>query len=51
MGSLDITSLYTNIPLDETINICLNEPFDETQCVSNRNRVSFEKSLGLATTG
>ena len=29
MGSLDITLLFTNIPLDETINICLNESFDK----------------------
>ena len=28
MASLDITSLFTNIPLDETISICLNESFD-----------------------
>ena len=25
MATLDMTSLFTNIPLDETINICLNE--------------------------
>ena len=29
MASLEITSLFTNIPLDETISICLNEPFDK----------------------
>ena len=29
MASLDITSLFTNIPLDETINICSNELFDK----------------------
>ena len=28
MVSLDITSLFTNISLDETINICSNESFD-----------------------
>ena len=35
MASLDLTSLFTNIPLDETINICLNESFEKKQCVSN----------------
>ena len=49
MASHGITSLFTNIPLDEIINICLNESFDKTQCVSNLNRASFEKLLWLAT--
>ena len=35
MANLDITSLFTNILLDETINICLDESFDKMQCVSN----------------
>ena len=35
MASFGITSLFTNIPLDETINICLNESFDKKHCVSN----------------
>ena len=29
MASLDIASLFTNIPLDETVNICLNDSFDK----------------------
>ena len=49
MASLDITSLFTNIPLDETINICSNELFDKKQYVSNLDRASFEKLLWLAT--
>ena len=48
MASLDITSLFTDIPLDETMNSCLNESFDQQQCVSNLDRVSFEKLLWLA---
>ena len=48
MARLDITTLFTNIPLDETINICLNESFDKKQCVSNPDRASFEKLLQLA---
>ena len=49
MASVDITSLYTNIPLDETISICSNELFDEKQNVSNLDRASFEKLLRFAT--
>ena len=49
MASLDITSLFTNIPLDETISICSNELFDIKQYVSNLDRASFEKLLRFAT--
>ena len=49
MESLDITSLFTNIPLDETINICLDESFKKKKCASNLDRASFEKLLQLAT--
>ena len=30
MGSIDIDSLFTNIPLDETIDICINQLFENT---------------------
>ena len=30
MGSLDVDSLFTNIPLDETIDICVNQLFENT---------------------
>ena len=33
MGSLDVDSLFTNIPLDETINICVNQLFENTDTV------------------
>ena len=49
MESLEITSLLTNIPLDETLNICSNELFDKKQYVSNLDQASFEKFLQLAT--
>ena len=48
MASLDITSLFTNIPLDETINSS-NEFFDKKKYVSNLDRASFEKLLRLPT--
>ena len=41
MVSLDITSLFANIPLDETINICWNELFGKKHYVSNLDRASF----------
>ena len=33
MGSLDVDSLFTNIPLDETIDICINQLFENTDTV------------------
>ena len=33
MGSLDVDSLFTNIPLDETIDICVNQLFEKTDTV------------------
>ena len=40
---------FTNIPLDETISICLNKSFDKKQNVSNLGQTSFEKLLWLTT--
>ena len=31
MGSLDVDSLFTNIPLEETIDICTNTLFENTE--------------------
>ena len=31
MGSLDVDFLFTNIPLDETIEICTYELFEESE--------------------
>ena len=49
MATLDITSLFTNIPLDETIKICLNGSFKKKHCVSNLDQANFEKPLWLTT--
>ena len=49
MASLYITVLFTNIPLDKTINKCLYESFDRTNCVSNLDQARFEKLLQLST--
>ena len=38
MASLDEDSLFTNVPLDETIEICVNELFKTSQTVSGLNK-------------
>ena len=40
MCSFDIKSLFTNVPLDETINICVNELYN-----SNLNPPMFPKEI------
>ena len=39
MGSLDVNLLFTNILLDETIDICVSQPFQNTNTAE-----SFRKS-------
>ena len=50
MASLDVESLFTNIPLDETINICLKKLFDDEGIsnISNLNKSQFKTLLELA---
>ena len=43
MCSFDIVSLFTNIPIDETINICLNELYKNSDSVNNLSREQFRK--------
>ena len=33
MGSLDVESLFTNIPLDETIDFCIKKLFENTDAI------------------
>ena len=50
MCSLDIESLFTNIPLDETLNICLDELFpNENSVHTGFNKLQFKSLLELAT--
>ncbi|XP_057296240.1 uncharacterized protein LOC130625194 [Hydractinia symbiolongicarpus] len=49
MASLDVDSLFTNIPLQETIDICTDSLFSETDLVSNFCKSDFRKLLSLAT--
>ena len=57
MGSLDVDSLFTNIPLDETIDICINQLFQNTETVEvlksqnlNNYYVWLQRSLILHLT-
>ena len=49
MASLDVDSLFTNIPLDETINICTESIFNESDTVEGLNKSEFKELLSLST--
>ena len=49
MGNLDPDFLFTNIPLEETIDICLNTLFETMEKVEGLSKIEFEKLLSLAT--
>ena len=49
MGILDIDSLFTNIPLEETIEICPNELFKESETVEGLSKTEFKEFLSLST--
>ena len=46
IGSLDVDFLFNNIPLEETIEICTNELFKESETAEGLSLKSF---LSLAT--
>ena len=49
MGSLDVDSLFTNMHLEETIEICVNELFKESETVEGSSKTEFKELLSLAT--
>ena len=49
MGSLDVDSLFTNIPLEETIDICTNALFENMEKVEGLSKIEFKELLSLAT--
>ena len=49
MGSLDIDSLFTNIPLEETIEICTNNFFKSKGISHGFKKSEFKDLLSLAT--
>ena len=49
MGSFDVDSPFTNIPLKETINICTNLLRKNVDVIEGINKSEFENLLSLAT--
>lgn len=49
MSSFDVDSLFTNIPLEETINICCDELFKSTPTVAGLTKPQFRSLLELTT--
>lgn len=49
MTSLDVDSLFTNLPLDETIDICVNSLFENTDKVNGLSKEDVYNLLNLAT--
>ena len=42
MGSLDVDSLFTNIPLEETSNICTELIYDQNDSIEGLNKSEFK---------
>ena len=49
MGSLDVDSLFTNIPLDETIDIRTNTIYSEQDVMQGINKEELQNLLSLVT--
>ena len=49
MASLDVDSLFTNIPLEENIEISTNELFKESQTVEGVSKTEFKEFFSLST--
>ena len=45
MASLDVDSLFTNVPLEETIRICVNELFKSNSSIHGLNKKQITKML------
>ena len=51
MGSLDVDSLFTNIPFEETINICTNLLYSNEDIIEGINKFEFKNLLSLTAQG
>jgi hypothetical protein len=51
MASLDVESLFTNIPLDETINIVTKKVFEKQNKVNGLSKTDFRRLLVVSTKG
>ena len=47
MASLDVDSLFTNVPLDKTIKICIDELFKSEMTVSGLNKKEMFEMLSV----
>ena len=47
MASLDVKSLFTNIPLNEVIDICIDDLFCDTIMIHNLDRNDMKELLTL----
>ena len=48
MISLDIDFLFTNIPLDKTIETCINTFFENTESATGLSKIEFKVILSIA---
>ena len=49
MTSLDVDSLFTNTPLEETINICVGNLYNDNENPPNIRKYGFHNLLNIAT--
>ena len=49
MASLDVDSLFANVPLEETINICVNELFKSKSSIHGLNKKQITEMFFLTT--
>ena len=49
MASLDADSLFTNVPLHEVIDICVNELFKSSSSIHGLNKMQITEMLSLTT--
>ena len=49
MASLDVNSLFTNIPLGETVDICCDTLFQGHDVIDKMSKADFKELLTLAT--
>ena len=49
MASLEVESLLTNIPLEETIDICIENLYNDNQNLANISKHDFCNLLSIAT--
>ena len=49
MGRVDVDSLFTNTPLEETINIYTNLLYNNENVIKGMNKSEFKNFLSLAT--